>query len=114
MTPPGRLYGLRCTVPDAGGDLTKEGYSSGTSPATALATRAAHRIFDALSDPDNGDLLEDVDPVFYGVIVKAMLVHRRPMGQRWRTSRSDVAAARARHPRRAPGWYCPAAGIRAA
>lgn len=78
--PPGRLYGLRCASPDAGGDLAREGYSSGTSAATALATRAAHRIFDALSDPDNGNLLEDVDPSFYGVIVKALLVHRAGWG----------------------------------
>ncbi|MCA7120916.1 MAG: S8 family peptidase, partial [Acidibrevibacterium sp.] len=59
---PGAFYGLRCAVPDARGDLTREGYSSGTSAATALATRAVHRIFEALSDPDNGNLLEDVDP----------------------------------------------------
>lgn len=77
---PGRFYGLRCAMPDAGGDLAREGFSSGTSAATALATRAAHRIFDALSDPDNGNLLEDVDPAFYGVIVKAMLVHRAQWG----------------------------------
>jgi len=77
---PGRLYGLRCAIPDARGDLSREGYSSGTSAATALGTRAAHRIFDALSDPDNGNLLEDVDPIFYGVIVKAMLVHRAQWG----------------------------------
>ncbi len=77
---PGRLFGLRCAVPDAGGNTAREGYSSGTSAATALATRAAHRIFDALSDPDNGNLLEDVDPAFYGVIVKAMLVHRAQWG----------------------------------
>ncbi len=80
LVPPGRLYGLRCATPDGGGDLTREGFSSGTSAATALATRAAHRIFDALSDPDNGNLLEGVDPAFYGVIVKAMLVHRAQWG----------------------------------
>ncbi|WP_226782225.1 S8 family peptidase [Oceaniglobus trochenteri] len=80
LVPPGRLYGLRCAVPDGGGDVTREGFSSGTSAATALATRAAHRIFDALSDPDNGNLLEGVDPDFYGVIVKAMLVHRAQWG----------------------------------
>jgi hypothetical protein len=80
VVPPGRLYGLRCATPHAGGDLAREGFSSGTSAATALATRAAHRIFDALSDPDNGNLLEDVDPAFYGVIVKAMLVHRAQWG----------------------------------
>lgn len=78
--PPGRLYGLRCAMPDSGGGLTREGFSSGTSAATALATRAAHRIFDALSDPDNGNLLKDVDPAFYGVIIKAMLVHRAQWG----------------------------------
>ena len=80
MVPPGRLYGLRCAMPDIRGDLSREGFSSGTSAATALATRAAHRIFDALSDPDNGNLLEGVDPAFYGVIVKAMLVHRAQWG----------------------------------
>lgn len=80
LVPPGRLYGLRCALPDGRGDLTREGFSSGTSAATALATRAAHRIFDALSDPDNGNLLEGVDPAFYGVIVKAMLVHRAQWG----------------------------------
>ena len=77
---PGRIYGLRCAVPDAGGDRSKEGFSAGTSAATALAIRAAHRIFDALSDPDNGKLLAEVDPAFYAVIVKAMLVHRAKWG----------------------------------
>lgn len=77
---PGRLYGVRCAVPDVGGDRRREGFSAGTSAATALATRAAHRIFEALSDPDNGNLLEAVDPAFYGVIVKAMLVHRAQWG----------------------------------
>lgn len=80
LVPPGRLYGLRCAMPDAGGGLSREGLGSGTSAATALATRAAHRIFDALSDPDNGNLLADVDPAFYAVIVKAMLVHRAQWG----------------------------------
>ncbi len=80
LVPPGRLYGLRCAIPDTGGDLFKEGLCSGTSAATALATRAAHQIFDALSDPDNGNLLADVDAAFYPVIVKAMLVHRARWG----------------------------------
>ena len=79
--PPGRMYGVRCANPDSRGDLTREGNASGTSAATALATRAAHRIFDALSDPHNGNLLDAVDPAFYGVIVKAMLVHRAGWGR---------------------------------
>lgn len=77
---PRRFYGLRCAVPGAGGDNAKEGLCAGTSAATALATRAAHQIFDALSDTENGNLLDDVDPAFYGVIVKAMLVHRAKWG----------------------------------
>ena len=74
--PPGRLYGLKTAIPDAGGQLDQEGLTAGTSAATALATRAAHRLFGALSDQDNGGILADVDPLFYGVVVKALLVHR--------------------------------------
>ena len=79
----GRLFGLKCAAPDtgAGGDLTLEGLSAQTSAATALATRASHQIYDSLIDPENGDLLDNVDPEFYGVIVKAMLVHRTKWGR---------------------------------
>ena len=80
--PPGRLYGLKAAVPDAGGRLDQEGLTAGTSAATALATRAAHRLFDALMDPDNGALLEGVDPMYYGVVVKALLVHRARWGEK--------------------------------
>lgn len=73
---PGRLYGLRTAIPDAGGRLDQEGLTAGTSAATALASRAAHRIFDALSDQDNGGILANEDPKYYGVVVKALLVHR--------------------------------------
>lgn len=79
----GRLFGLKCAAPDtgAGGDLTLEGLSAQTSAATALATRASHQIYDSLIDPENGNLLDSVDPEFYGVIVKAMLVHRTKWGR---------------------------------
>lgn len=40
--------------------------SRGASAATALATRAAHRIFDALMDTDGGSLHGDLDPVLRG------------------------------------------------
>ena len=76
----GRLYGLRCAVPAANGGTAAEGLSAGTSAATAMATRAAHRIFDALSDQDDGNLLDGIDPRHYAVIVKAMLVHRAKWG----------------------------------
>ena len=76
----GRLFGVRAAAPDQSGQLNYETLISGTSAATALATRAAHQMFDALLDPGNGALLKDVDPDFYGVIIKAMLVHRAQWG----------------------------------
>ena len=63
------------------GRLDQEGLTAGTSAAAALATRAAHRLFDALVDEDNGSLLADVDPMYYGVIVKALLAHRARWGE---------------------------------
>ena len=80
--PPGQRYGLRAAIPDAAGQLDQEGLTAGTSAATALATRAAHRLFDALMDVDNGALLVDVDPVYYGVIIKALLAHRAHWGDK--------------------------------
>ena len=80
--PAGRLYGLKAAVPDAGGRLDQEGLTAGTSAATALATRATHRLFDALMDPDNGALLDGVDPMYYGVVIKALLVHRARWGEK--------------------------------
>ena len=77
---PGRVYGLKAAIPDAGGRLDQEGLTAGTSAATALATRAAHRLFDALMDDDNGAILDGVAPVYYGVIIKALLVHRAQWG----------------------------------
>ena len=78
--PPGQVYGLKAAVPDEGGRLDQEGLTAGTSAATALATRAAHRLFDALMDEDNGGILEGVEPVYFGVIVKALLAHRAHWG----------------------------------
>ena len=78
----GQVYGLRAAVPGAGGRLDQEGLTAGTSAATALATRAAHRIFDALTDETNGAILDGVDPAYYPVIVKALLVHRARWGEK--------------------------------
>ena len=77
---PGRLYGLRAAMPDAGGKLDQEGLTAGTSAATALASRAAHRLYDALLDPDNGEILAGADPMYYAVVIKALLVHRARWG----------------------------------
>lgn len=75
---PQRLYGLSAAAPDTSGQGRDDqlALSDGTSSATALATRAAHRIFDALMDPDVPLLLREMDPAYYAVVVKALLVHR--------------------------------------
>ena len=77
---PGQLYGLKSAIPDANGQGNHEGLTAGTSAATALATRAAHQLFDALIDEENGAILDGVDPAYYGVVVKALLVHRAQWG----------------------------------
>ena len=78
-TLPGHAFGIRAAAPDSTGRLDHTRPTSGTSAATALATRLAHRIFDALTDPDNGNVLADANPRYYAVVVRALLVH----GCRW-------------------------------
>ncbi len=75
---PQRIYGLAAAAPDTAGRgrLDQTAFSDGTSSATALATRAAHRLFDALMDRDGGSLFADMPAEFYAVVVKALLVHR--------------------------------------
>jgi hypothetical protein len=74
---PQRMYGLAAAAPDsgAGGRLNQTVYVDGTSAATALATRASHILFDSLMDRDGGSLLADIPDGYYGVVVKALLVH---------------------------------------
>jgi len=74
---PGRGFGLKAAAPDAAGQgrLDQVALSDGTSSATAMATRSAHRIFDALMDREGGSLLADLDSRFYPVVVKALPVH---------------------------------------
>ena len=80
--------GLRCAAPDPAnrGDLTRRALCCGTSPATALASRAAHRIFDSMMDMDGGSNLAEVDPLYRPVIVKALLAH----AARWPDSASLI------------------------
>lgn len=65
-------FGLKVASPSTTGRLNEVGLTHGTSSATALATRAAYRIFDSLLE--NG-LLKNVDAIYRGVIVKALLAH---------------------------------------
>ena len=85
---PGYAFGIRAAAPDSTGRLDHTRPTSGTSAATALATHLAHQIFDALTDPDNGNVLADADPRYYAVVVRALLVH----GCRW----DDEAAEQVR------------------
>ena len=79
---PGGRYGLSAAAPDPTGNLDRVRLTTGTSAATALATRAAHRLFDALMDADGGSMHADMDPQFRAVVVKALLVHRAKWGDR--------------------------------
>lgn len=80
---PGGRYGLKAATPSAaGGALDRESLSAGTSAATALATRAGHRIFDALMDRNGGSRHADMDRGYYAVVVKALLLHRAEWGER--------------------------------
>ena len=71
----GPQFGIAVASPDTQGRLDREKMASGTSVAAALATRAAHQLFDALMDPDNGGVLADADPAYRAVVVRALLVH---------------------------------------
>lgn len=75
-----RAFGLRAAAPDAGGDLSRTALTSGTSAATALATRAGHRVFDALMDTADNAMLADTPPQYLPLIVKALLVHGTAWG----------------------------------
>ena len=72
---PGPRFGIRAAAPDTQGSLDRETNTSGTSTAAALATRAAHQLYDALMDPQNGSVLTDADPEYHAVVVRALLVH---------------------------------------
>ena len=76
--PPQRIFGLGAAAPDTAGRgrIDQTAFSDGTSSATALATRSAHQIFDALMDRAGGSLFADMPAEFYAVAVKALLVHR--------------------------------------
>lgn len=81
---PQRMYGLAAAAPDSGpgGRLNQTVHVDGTSAATALATRASHLVFDSLMDRDGGSLFADIPAVYYGVVVKTLLVHSAGWNQK--------------------------------
>ena len=78
----GGRSGLKSASPDSAGNLDRTRLTMGTSAATAMATRTAHLIFDALMDGDGGSMHADLDANYRAVVVKAMLIHRAEWGSR--------------------------------
>ena len=76
----GGRSGLKAASPDAAGNRDRTRLTMGTSAATALATRAAHSIHDALMDRGGGSMHADMEAHFRGVVVKALLIHRARWG----------------------------------
>ena len=94
MPESGGRSGLRAAAPDAAGNRDRTGLTMGTSAATALATRSAHLIFDALMDRDGGSMHAEMEAHFGAVVVKALLVHRAQWGKPRGTSRHALRASR--------------------
>ena len=78
----GKHSGLKAASPDSAGNRDRTALSMGTSAATALATRSAHLIFDALMDREGGSMHADMEAQYRAVVVKALLVHRARWGSR--------------------------------
>lgn len=74
------LFGLKAARPSPQvGGTRYEDFTFGTSAATALATRGAHRIHDVLKDSDGGSNHADIDAAYMPLVLKALLVH----GAQW-------------------------------
>jgi hypothetical protein len=98
---PARLFGIKAASPDRLGGTRHEDFTWGTSVATALATRAAHRIHDALLDDAGGSNHADIPPDYMAVALKALLVHGAAWGEK-----SDLLD-RIFEPQQGPGSHFP-------
>lgn len=70
----GQGIGVKAATIKVSGQNDQVGYVIGTNPATALATRAAHRLLDALLEASEANGWE-IDQRDLGLIAKALLVH---------------------------------------
>ena len=77
---PAKMFGAQTAAPDlvAGGTRHKE-FTCGTSVATALATRAGHRIYDVLMNGAEGSNHDDLPLNSRALVLKALLAH----GAKW-------------------------------
>jgi hypothetical protein len=74
-----RLFGLKAASPGRVAGTRHEDFTFGTSVATALATRAAHRIYDLLFD-GGGSNHANLPAEYAALAVKALLVHGAAWG----------------------------------
>lgn len=79
VTAGARFFGLKAASPAALGGTRHEDFTWGTSVATALATRAGHKIHDVLLDAANGSNHADLPQEYMALVIKALLVH----GAKW-------------------------------
>lgn len=103
---PARLFGARTAAPDRVGGTRHEEFACGTSVATALATRAGHRIYDVLMNGAEGSNHDDLPLNSRALALKALLAHGaewgpkgamldgffQPQGQGSHTARRDDIA----------------------
>jgi hypothetical protein len=98
VTAGARFFGLKAASPAALGGTRHEDFTWGTSVATALATRAGHKIHDVLLDAVNGSNHSDLPPEYMALVLKALLVHDwfSPINSRhqgYRMAALDVSSA---------------------
>lgn len=77
VTPPGisRYFGVKAAAPGAPGQTNFVSLHNGTSTATALASHSAIRILESIEDMPSDQVHPAGDERFYGVLLKALLVH---------------------------------------
>lgn len=77
-----KLFGVKAARPSRSGGTRHEDFTWGTSAATALATRAAHRIYDAMFDPSGGSNHADIPADERALVLKTLLVHSAQWGEK--------------------------------
>ncbi len=72
---PANYFGIGVARPGPAGQTNRTLNMSGTSVATALATHNALHILEALEDLPDDPAYPEINPAYYAVILKALLVH---------------------------------------
>ena len=75
VSQPQDYFGIGVARPDPVGQTDSRLNMSGTSVATALATHNALRILEALEELPDDPAHRKIDPEYYAVILKALLIH---------------------------------------